>query len=400
MPDTADTGRKKPKKRKKRVRNLTQKTTPKFVVVKQGRWFVVRKFTVIRDGRKAAKQIWRRCDPETPEQAKYLATEIKQQFDRLRYTASRPPATFNDAADAFERVELVEATYDAQGRKTSGRRSLVGPRIVLKTLRSRFGDAPLENISFGDIEDFKYSRLRTPIRSKHKTRPRTVRAVNFELSLLRQVFNFAKRRRWLDRSPFEDGRGLIDTASENRRYLTWTRDEERAALKLCTGTSEHLKPFIVLCVDAGLRPGEALAAKWSDVDMTNGFMTVRSYKGRNLQTRRVALSKRLLEILTKWKRTQKEYFARVTPDRSRVIGFASVKGAWQRIAADIGRPELRAHDLRHCFATRLADAGVPLHHISKALGHASLQTSQIYINPQPRELESVVNAIDKLNESP
>jgi len=380
-----------PKKAKSTLKRVSRPTN---VFIRDGDWYVVKKFTILRNGEKVRKQVWRRCVPETADRAREIYNSISAQINVLKQ-GPPPRYLFSDVADAFSDAELVEAVYSKEGKKLTGRRSLESPKIVVRQLKDRFGHLDIRNITFGDISDFKNERLRTPIVSKNGSRSRTVRAVNYELSFLRQVFNFAVRRRWLDRSPFQDGRGLIDAASENRRYLTWTRDEEAEALALCTGKSRHMKPFIILCVDGGLRPGECLALKWADVH--EGYLTIHSYKGRNLITRKVLLSQRMKEVLEWWRPIQRKYESRVTPDRSLVIGFASVKGAWERIAREIKRPEMVAHDLRHIYASRLAAAGVPITTISRALGHANIQTTFRYINPDAKDLADTVSVIDRLN---
>ena len=56
--------------------------------------------------------------------------------------------------------------------------------------------------------------------------------------------------------------------------------------------------------------------------------------------------------------------------------------------------EVRFHDLRHTFATRLAAAGQPLRTIQEFLGHADSKTTQIYAHyaPSARELQIVNDA--------
>jgi integrase len=379
--------------RKETKSTLKMVDRPTNVFIREGRWFVVKKFTVIRAGKKVRRQVWRRCIPETAERAAQIYNEIVTGIEALKFPV--PKFLFSDVCDAFSDSELVDAVYSQDGKKIAGRRSLEGPKIIVRQLKDRFGHLDIRNISFGDISDFKNQRLRTPIVSKRKTRPRTIRSVNYELSFLRQIFRFAIQRRWLDRSPFQDGKGLIDGGSENRRYVTWTKDEELKALALCTDKSRHMKPFIILCVDGGLRPGECLSLKWSDV--FDNHLIAKTYKGRNLQERKVLLSKRMKDVLDWWREIQKKYESRVSPDRRYVIGFRSVKGSWERIAKDIGRPDMIAHDLRHIYASRLAKAGVPITTISRALGHANIATTFRYIHIEPSDLASTIEIIDGLN---
>lgn len=62
------------------------------------------------------------------------------------------------------------------------------------------------------------------------------------------------------------------------------------------------------------------------------------------------------------------------------------------VRAGIPKEEAHPHALRHLFATELAEADVPLLHISEALGHASPETTKVYIRLAMRKR---LEAIDK-----
>ena len=55
--------------------------------------------------------------------------------------------------------------------------------------------------------------------------------------------------------------------------------------------------------------------------------------------------------------------------------------SWDRVVTELGHEHLRRHDLRHTGLTWMADAGVPVHHLRKIAGHASLTTTQRYLHP-------------------
>jgi integrase len=55
---------------------------------------------------------------------------------------------------------------------------------------------------------------------------------------------------------------------------------------------------------------------------------------------------------------------------------------------------LRFHDLRHTFATRLVLSGVDLATVSKLLGHSSIQMTMRYSHPTPEALKKAVDTLD------
>lgn len=344
------------------------------------------------------RQIWRECDPPTAERALELIGEIEAVILLKKTGRARPLSNFEEIADVFEKTELTEAVFE-NGKKIAGRISVSGPRAVVKMLKQHFGHFPINEITFGDIQAFKTERINTPIVSKTKSRPRKIRTVHFELGFLRQIFNFAYRRRWINRSPFDDGKNLITPADESRRHVTWTRAEEAMALALCKGALlAHMKPVIICITDGGFRRGELLKMKWSEVDFENGIMPAKSYKGKNLSTRPIFMTDRMRSALLEWKPKQKK-IEKIT-DKSLVIGYGSIKNAWETISTKIGRPDIRIHDLRHIFATRLhLEAKTQISVISKALGHSSTRTTEIYINAQSDDVRLEMQKLNKLNKA-
>jgi integrase len=55
---------------------------------------------------------------------------------------------------------------------------------------------------------------------------------------------------------------------------------------------------------------------------------------------------------------------------------------------------LRFHDLKHTFATRLVLSGVDLATVSKLLGHSSIQMTMRYSHPTPEALKKAVSTLD------
>ena len=58
--------------------------------------------------------------------------------------------------------------------------------------------------------------------------------------------------------------------------------------------------------------------------------------------------------------------------------------------------DFRFHDLRHTFATRLAQAGVDLYKIAKLLGHKDIKMTQRYSHHCPESLRDGVEVLDKV----
>src|SRR5262249_13288492 len=139
-------------------------------------------------------------------------------------------------ADTYENEKLIEPVYQ-DGVRVAGLRSYRDMRRKLKTLIAHFGTRRVTTITHSDILRYKLKRLRDPnkrdaqrkggIEAESSPEIATVKiaTVNRELALLRGVLNFARRKGWIIRNPFELGEPLISMASERKRDRVLTRDE-------------------------------------------------------------------------------------------------------------------------------------------------------------------------------
>jgi len=73
--------------------------------------------------------------------------------------------------------------------------------------------------------------------------------------------------------------------------------------------------------------------------------------------------------------------------------IGSIRKAFNNACRRAGIKNLRFHDLRHTFATRLVLAGVDLATVSKLLGHSSIQMTMRYAHPTPEALKNAVNKL-------
>jgi site-specific recombinase XerD len=125
----------------------------------------------------------------------------------------------------------------------------------------------------------------------------------------------------------------------------------------------------------GLRSAEVINLKMKDVDIENNYVIV---KGKGNKERPIPISFDTTSLMISYvdEYNPKQYlFNGRTNKREFKIQYS--KGSiLQLVKKNIGN--YRFHDLRHSFAMRLLQNGVPLNHIQKLLGHEHLKTTQIY----------------------
>jgi integrase len=343
---------------------MTKKNLPKNVLCRNNAWFVRRSY---KDLSGIRRQIWRKCEIQTSEHVAHLLKEIDSEIARLTN-----PLSFSNIAFQF---------LECKNNQIKSARIL---KFQLNYLIDYFHNFDIRDITYIDIEKYKQHRLQCPVKFKYSQKPRTIRTVHYELSTLRQIFNFAIQKRLIDRSPFHDGKNLIQPGKDNKRYVSISDMEQRLLVENCT--VDYLRVIVILALDAGLRRNEILTLTWQDVNFENNLIRLNAEKTKTYQARSVPMTRRVYEILTDWRKKT---------DGNNVFKIKDFKRSWNTLKKSINRNDLHFHDLRHCFATRLHRAGVPIATISKLLGHANITTTQIYINPCHDELFEAIDALNK-----
>jgi integrase len=143
---------------------------------------------------------------------------------------------------------------------------------------------------------------------------------------------------------------------------------------------------LALLIVTGARKSEVLLATWDLVDLHRAMLSV--LRAKNGRPRQIPLSPVAVAILRRQACRRIPGNPHVFPS-SRRPGrrLENLRGAWARAkrVAGLGA-DLRIHDLRHSFASALANAGTPLYEIGTVLGHSQLSTTTRYAHHAPQRL--------------
>jgi len=175
-------------------------------------------------------------------------------------------------------------------------------------------------------------------------------------------------------------------------WLTWFEAEQLldACQRRVSGKAE-MRIFaqrdrlaIGLMMAAGLRREEAASLQFTDIVKQNERYVL-NVKGKGAKDRVVPISERLAEAIIDWQfLVSAEGLILRSLGRNKVpkesISTTGLYNIVQKRGAMIGKPELQPHDLRRTYAELGRRAGVQISQISKLLGHASIETTQEYLN--------------------
>ncbi len=122
-----------------------------------------------------------------------------------------------------------------------------------------------------------------------------------------------------------------------------------------------------------MRRGELLNLRWADVD-TNQLI-VQGGIAKSSQSRVIPLNLEARQILREWNSDCEWVFP--GPDES---PLTTIQKSWSTIRQAAKIPQLRFHDLRHTFATRILEKGAHIKTVKELLGHADIATTARYLH--------------------
>lgn len=181
---------------------------------------------------------------------------------------------------------------------------------------------------------------------------------------------------------------------EHRLPHVLSKDEVKRLLAQ-TVNVKH-RTMLSLIYACGLRRGELLALRLSDIDGERKVLWVRGGKGA--KDRMIPISDKVLIML-------REYYQGYRPkewmfEGEKVGGRyseTSLQSVFKQACKRAGvNAKATLHWLRHSYATHLLEAGTDLRYIQELLGHKSSRTTEIYTHVSKRALEKIRSPFDDL----
>lgn len=236
-----------------------------------------------------------------------------------------------------------------------------------------FGDRNCESISREEIKCFVLKRSKV---SRY--------TANHDLRCLRSLFNFGIKEGWISSNPTK---GIPFLPVEKKiKYVPPKED----VLKVIMAADPDTKDYLLSILDTMARVGEINRLSWAEVNFQERSVTLytRKKRGGNLTPRRVAMTDRLYQMLSRrydrrdkrkpwvfwhryWSKKTKEWLEGPYKDRKLIM---------KSLCKKAGVKYFRFHPLRHFGASMLDHANVNIGSIQRILGHENRATTEIYLH--------------------
>lgn len=260
-------------------------------------------------------------------------------------------------------------------------------QLMLKNhLLPTFGASALKDIGIREVERYKATCLRLELSPK---------TINNHLALLRKALRVAVEWELLATAP------LMKTLRVIQRPPKFLDPQQ--AFRLLQAATGKWRLMILTALHTGMRLGELIALRWSDVNFDVGHImvtrsdwrgvvgTTKSHRGREIPLSSVLRR----ELMLTRADPKKLVFSR---ENEAPLTYQQCRRPLMNACAKAEVPPLLWHALRHSFASHLVMRGAPLKAVQELLGHSTQAMTERYAHLMPNVRRDTVLLLDNFGE--
>lgn len=243
-------------------------------------------------------------------------------------------------------------------------------------LLQKFCDKSMNLITPEDLKQYLHHRIRSGI---------SYSGINVSCNAFKVMFNFVLNRNWSD--------DIIVRPKKQKKLPCILSKNEILSILESIPNIKH-KTILLTTYSAGLRISEALNLHIADIDSKNMLIKVRCGKGS--KDRFTILGQENLNMLRHyWQLYKPKELLFPGPIPGQPIAVRNIQKIFKdaRGQSGINKP-VSIHSLRHSFATHLLEDNVDLRTIQVLLGHASINTTCIYLHLSTKRISSIKSPLD------
>ena len=224
--------------------------------------------------------------------------------------------------------------------------------------------------NLGIIENKKHPRLKEAVDLYLQYSKTNKKSFKSDLTLTKHIMNFFQNIDLIEITPtlVEDFKQYLANA-----YLP-----------------KYLSDIVICALKTGMRKGEILNLKWSNIDFKVDCIELLNTKSG--KKRKIPLSAKLKKVLLQIKENNESEYIFINPRTQKP--FSDIKKSFNSAVKNAKIKNFRFHDLRHTFATRLIEKNIDIVVAKELMGHADISTTMIYVHSDADRKKNAINVID------
>jgi integrase len=251
-----------------------------------------------------------------------------------------------------------------------------------KHLEKEFS-GPLLSISRYQIQEYQTRLLDSGL---------SAASCNRIIQVLRHSLFLARDWGFIDKNPAERIK-MFREDNEVERFLTDSQLESLVSVL----KKDHNRPvsnILLFLLSTGARLNEALQARTENINCDNRTWKIPVSDAKSHKSRTLVLSTAAMSVVDQAYDEDSDW---LFPNPQTEKPYTTITRVWYRIRKEAGIPEFRIHDLRHSYASYLAQAGESTITIAESLGHSDYRVSQRYVHLNQDTMRKAANhASDKI----
>jgi site-specific recombinase XerD len=277
----------------------------------------------------------------------------------------------------FEYQKYVSDTYTSNYSKSIA--------LSFSQLIQAIGNPKLDSITVRHVQAFLSEVFR-----------RSPKAAELYLRTLKASFNRAVDWNYLEQNPFKK----VKLPRTPRSYPLFISEPQFNDL-ISNCHEEYLKNIMIVAIYSGMRLGEITNMQWSQIDLRNKTIVVRSnstFTTKSKKDRVIPMCNKLYNLLKGLSdnslQTKDSIYVFEKINGVRYLNDHISKSFKKVLVKSSLDKKLKFHSLRHSFASNLIQRGVSLYVIKELLGHSDISTTQIYSHLRSDDLRTAINVLN------
>jgi len=318
----------------------------------------------------------------------WTTTEARAEAKRLRHLVDEggdPLADIEDARAAPSVDELADRFEQEHLPRKRPSTARDYKHMLAIHIRPALGRLKVAEVAFSDIDGLhqKITKSGSPY------------AANRTVAVLAKMFSLAVRWHMREMNP---AKGIERNKEYGRRRYLSADELARLTQALAAHPDKQAANIVRLLLLTGCRRGEALSARWSDIDLTEGTWSKPPSSTKQREHHQAPLSAPARQLLAdiRAQQTGKHRHALPTfvfPGPGQSGHVVDIKRSWRQLCRAAKIDALRIHDLRHSYASQAISGGASLPLVGALLGHASPATTQRYAHLHADPMRAVTERV-------
>lgn len=241
-----------------------------------------------------------------------------------------------------------------------------------------------------NLSEINVSTMRKFFMEMKEKKQNNVGTLNNKIRTMKAFFNYLVEEEIIDQkeNPMrkikqvkQDVKIEVPTDQQVKQII---RHFERQAYRNGAFIGNRNRTIVIFLISTGIRRGELVNMKWSDIDFQNNSIKV---FGKKRQIASIPMTVKLRKELAEWKIICEHQFKEVgdyvfCTRNNRQLTDEGVSGVFKRLRRDMGESigKIHCHSFRHYFASKAIQNGLDMNTLQKILRHESTKITQVYVN--------------------